>query len=327
VLSGEGLIRNAIGKLIAVPQSPDDIRLTVLPLSHAYARTCDLTTWLISGSTLAAGDGFAAIKTLGPIVRPTLMNAVPYLIDKILSSPSSLGLDRLRALGCGGAALTLEQFRQLTESGITPIQGYGLTETSPVICSASISDARPGVVGRPIVDTTIRIGAGEEIQCRGPGIMLGYFDDEVASKTRWSKDSWFRTGDRGEIEADGMLKILGRLDDVIVLSTGRKFWPLELEHRLHQVRGVRHVIVRAFGTGLEALVDAEEGVELSELLPQFVSLQTGSDSQPSADNNDDPRILRVTAMEKSLTVESGGLTVKGTVRRSVICRAVSAKEA
>ncbi len=113
-LSQRNLTGNAAAKLNAVPQQPDDIRLCVLPVSHAYARTCDLGTWLLSGCTLAITLGYAGLRRLAPLIRPTLINTVPSLADRMLQEDSaSLGIDRLRLLGCGGAAISESSFRQL----------------------------------------------------------------------------------------------------------------------------------------------------------------------------------------------------------------------
>lgn len=321
VLKWSGVLANARGKLHAAPQTNLDRRLTSLPLAHAYARTCDFVTWLVTGGVLSAGVGWNAIERLGPVIRPTLINAVPYLIDKLLGPVADeiqlvrrrlavYGMDELRMLGCGGAALSPARFDQIQRLGITPIQGYGLTETSPVICSASPSDARAGVVGRPILRTKIRIGEGGEIQCRCPGVMRGYFGDQAATERRFTDDGWFRTGDGGRLEDDGMLKLSGRLDEVIVLKTGYKFWPLELERRLSAIDGVRHAIVRACGAGLEAIVDVDREIDEEVLWRRLLEVQKGFP--------DEPRIEKLCRLSGPLTVEAGQLTVKNTVRRGVI---------
>ena len=323
----KSIITNARGKLAAAPQTPDDRRLTVLPFSHAYARTCDMATWLLSGSVLAAGDGWRALERFAPVIKPTLMNAVPYLIDKIFEAVDGdkvaaearlrfLGLDELRMLGCGGAALLPERFQQIQQLGIAPIQGYGLTETGPVICSASPADARAGVVGRAIEHTELRISEAGEIQCRGPGLMLGYWNDPQATSERFTDDGWFRTGDSGVIESDGMLRVSGRLDDVIVLSNGYKFWPLELERRLSAVDGVHHAILRGCGVDLEVIVDADQEIDDQWLLAKLQRAYL--DHQPDITSH--PRIVRLRRVSQRLSVEAGELTAKQTVRREVVLR-------
>jgi long-chain acyl-CoA synthetase len=320
-LGWDQVLGNARGKLSAVPQTAADRRLTVLPLSHAFARTCDFATWLLTGGTLAAGDGWEAVRALGPVVRPTVINLVPYLIDKIfcgcdqqadLETLAKLGLRHLRVLGCGGAPLTPERFNRIHQLGIIPIQGYGLTETGPVICSASPRDARPGVVGRPIPGTKIRIGPSDEIQVRGPGVMAGYWRDPAATAARWTNDGWFRTGDSGRIEADGMLAVCGRLDEVIVLASGRKVWPVERERRLATVEGVRHVVLRGCGVGLEAIVDLVSGVDRDRVWQAIERLNHS--------RRNEPRVIKMTVTPTAWSVETGELTAKGTVRRGAVLR-------
>lgn len=319
VLASGAIEANAAGKLRAAPQSADDVRLTVLPLAHAYARTCDFATWLISGGTLSAASGWAGLASTAPLVRPTVMNCVPYIVDKITAGVTDaergkqrlnqLGLDRLRMIGCGGAAMNAAQFDRLHSLGIAVIQGYGLTEAGPVVCSATPDDGRPGVVGRPIRDTRIRIDATGEVLCRGPGLMSGYWMDEAATAARFC-EGWLRTGDRGRIEPDGMLRVLGRVDDVIVLSNGRKVSPEPVERRLAAVPGVRHVVLRSDGVALEALVDAEEGLAAEGLQERFAELL--------AAELPEYQVRRVHLLSQPLSVERGELTVKGTVRRRVV---------
>lgn len=319
VLSSGAVEANAAGKLGAAPQSPADVRLTVLPLAHAYARTCDFATWLITGGTLSAVNGWSGFTSSAPGVRPTVINCVPYLIEKIVDGTTdiqssrrrlnALGLDRLRMLGCGGAAMSAERFLQLRALGVAVIQGYGLTEAGPVVCSATPDDGRPGVVGRPIQGTQVRVDDTGEVLCHGPGIMTGYWRDEAATAERFC-DGWLKTGDQGQVEPDGMLRVLGRVDGVIVLSNGRKVSPEPIERRLAAVPGVRHVVLRGCGTAMEALVDAVEGVSAETLQARFSQVLEG--------DLPEHQVRRVRLLDQPLSVERGELTIKGTVRRRVV---------
>ncbi|XZE52311.1 AMP-binding protein [Planctomycetaceae bacterium SH139] len=344
VLTATALVKNALGKLAAAPQTPQDRRLSVLPFAHAYSRTCDLMTWLISGGQLAAGSGWQAIEQLGPAVRPTLLNCVPYLIDKIFAAseahseadPESetqrdrqlkaqrvgdqrrlraLGLEQLRMLGCGGAALETRRFQQIRQLGIAPIQGYGLTEAGPVICSATPDDCRPGVVGRPLPETEVRINRGGEIEARGPGLMREYWRDPEATRRRFTADGWLRTGDAGRLGADGMLQVLGRSDDVLVLSTGRKVFPLTWEAKLRRTPGVRHVVLAARGSRIVAGVDP--GADWSEEV-----FRRAYESLRSCDAELPPlAAIQLAGIELAAgpwSFAAGQLTVKGTVRRHMI---------
>ncbi|MBK9766284.1 MAG: AMP-binding protein [Chloracidobacterium sp.] len=110
----------------------------------------------------------------------------------------------------GGAALSDDIQLIFTGAGISIMQGYGLTETSPVISSNNPIDHRLGTVGKPIRNVGIRIAEDGEIEARGPGIMLGYYNKEKETRDVFTDDGWFRTGDIGRLDADGFLEITDR---------------------------------------------------------------------------------------------------------------------
>ncbi|MGB7346437.1 MAG: AMP-binding protein [Pirellulaceae bacterium] len=306
-LTHRNLILNAAAKLAAVPDSTNDARLTSLPLCHAYARTCDLGTWLLSGCTLAMGLGFDAWLRLGPFMRPTVANIVPSLADRLLNAdPRTVGIDRLRLLGCGGAAMSADDFAAWKSQGITVIQGYGLTETSPVICSATPENATAGLVGKFVDGWEHQVRDGR-LFVRGPHLMAGYWSDIHATNDR-IKNGWLDTGDLVEIDsATGQLRILGRADDVIVLDNGHKVHPQQIEKQIQQIAGVRHAMIVAAGRTIDLWLDAEP----SDYLIDKLSTQLAGRpkwERPSA----------VHFFDRPLSIAAGELTSKGTIRRHQI---------
>lgn len=261
-LSHRNLASNAAAKLAALPQSASDVRLCLLPIWHAYARTCDLGTWLISGGTLAISLGWEGWQRLANRVRPTLINTVPSLAERIVDdADSTAGLSRIRAIGCGGAALSAAAFAKLHHTGAAVIQGYGMTEASPVICSATPDNARPGVVGKPVAGCETRIDSDGRLSVRGPGVMLGYWDAQLQA-AKASPDGWLDTGDLIQIDpADGQFRILGRADDRITLANGRKAYPLPIEQRVAGIAGIRHAIVIGCGRHLELWIEIDRPAE------------------------------------------------------------------
>lgn len=309
MLSQRNLAGNAAAKLAAVPQNRDDVRLTVLPLSHAYARTCDLGTWLLSGCTLALSLGFAGLQRLSPEVRPTLINAVPSLADRMLEAdPAGLGLDRLQLLGCGGAAIAEATFRAWQARGVTVIQGYGLTETSPVICSATPDNAAPGLVGELVDGWESEIRQGQ-LFVRGPHTMLGYWNDPMATRARIDDLGWLSTGDLVEQDARSrQLKILGRADDVIVLGNARKVSPSTIEARVEQVAAVRHALL-IYRDGLQLWFDAQQDADDQQVQREIKSVLAVI---PECHD------CAVYRFAPPLSAAAGELTSKGTIRRTRI---------
>lgn len=234
VLSNRNLLTNALAKLGAAPQFHTDIRLNVLPFSHAYARTCELSTWLLSGSQLILAADWRMFLEIGPNTRPTLINLVPHLAyklaDLIDDRSSPLG-DRVRLLQVGGAALTRRAWERLAAAGWPPLQGYGLTECSPVICSNRAGSQRPDTVGPPVDGVEVQIDEQGVLWTRGAHVMLGYWRQPQETLARF-KDGWFCTQDLAEWDSDGHLRIIGRNDDRITLSTGYKLSPYEITSRL-----------------------------------------------------------------------------------------------
>lgn len=253
MLSHKNLITNAYAKLDAMPQHQSDHRLNFLPFSHAYARTCELTTWLISRSSMEVAGGIDDALNRAKIVQPTLINGVPVFYDRLVamwrrsgSTKSALheilGSKILR-LASGGASLSDAVRARFAAAGMPIYQGYGLTESSPVICSNRIGDADGSEnlteVGPPVKGVKIKIDADSRLWVTGDGVMLGYWREPEATKAR-IVNHWLDTGDLAEFVSDGhsnnvnkTIRILGRADDAIVLSNGYKVHPFPIEQILN----------------------------------------------------------------------------------------------
>ncbi|WP_168563836.1 class I adenylate-forming enzyme family protein [Crateriforma spongiae] len=314
-LSNRALLINAQDKLEAVPHSIDDVRLTVLPFCHAYARTCDVGTWLISGCTLAISRGGEGLQRVAAAVHPTHVNLVPVLAKRWLNqAPDSNGQSRLRVLGCGGAGLDEATFHRWTERGVTVIHGYGLTETGPVIASATVSDARPGLVGPVTRHWQHRVIDGR-LFVRGPAVMSGYIDDAPATALRIDPDGWLDTGDAVAVDpTSGQLKILGRCDDAIVLDCGHKIQPTDVERRLESIPPIRH-----------AMVGQEDGVLVAWIVTDQPndSLTLESLLEPLGDLPNYARPKQFFRVWPPPTQADGSLTMKGTIRRRELAQSLS----
>jgi long-chain acyl-CoA synthetase len=159
---------------------------------------------------------------LAEMMWPVLRHLVA---DKLLAR---LG-GRLRIAVSGGAPVSPKLMHCFLGLGLPVLQGYGLTEASPIVSANTLEDNVPESVGRPIPGVEIRLGERDELLVRGPNVMLGYWNDPKKTADTFTADGWLRTGDIGRIDEQGHLYIVGRLKEILVTSTGEKVPPSDLE--------------------------------------------------------------------------------------------------
>ena len=136
---------------------------------------------------------------------------------------------RLRVAISGGAALSADVSRIFIALGVTVLQGYGLTETSPVACANRPGDNLPASVGPPIPGVEVKLGENNALFIRGPNIMMGYWKNEEATRAMIGPDGWLNSGDTARIDARGHVFITGRIKEIIVMSNGEKVPPVDME--------------------------------------------------------------------------------------------------
>ncbi len=136
---------------------------------------------------------------------------------------------KLRLAVAGGAALSATNARTFIGLGIPIIQGYGLSETSPVISVNRLDDNLPSSVGKPLANVEVRLGKYDALEVRGPNVMLGYWNNAPATQEMFTEDGWLNTGDVVRIDEQERLTITGRIKEIIVLSNGEKMPPGDLE--------------------------------------------------------------------------------------------------
>lgn len=172
----------------------------------------------------AAAGARVELGGAGAIDRLTLP-----LLRRLVGRPVLQRLGgRLRLAVVGGAAMDPAIARFFIGLGLPVLQGYGMTEASPVVSVNALGDNDPETVGRPLANVEVRIGEGGEILVRGPSVMFGYWRDAAATARAIDRDGWLHTGDLGQWK-DGRLAIRGRLKDVLVLSNGEKLPPQDVE--------------------------------------------------------------------------------------------------
>ncbi len=241
---------------------------------------------------------------------------------------------RLRSCVTGGAALANDIWLIFTGAGISIMQGYGLTETSPVISSNNPIDARLGTVGKPIRNTELRIAPDGEIEVNGAGVMLGYYNKPDATRDAFTDDGWFKTGDIGELDTDGFLKITDRKKELFKTSGGKYIAPSPIEQMIKSSRFVSQVVLvgndRKFPSALivpnfEQLKSyaKNEGLNLKtpkELCenPQIVKLFENEVEKLTGDLAKFERVKKIALLEEEMTVEGGELTPTLKVKRRVV---------
>ncbi len=158
----------------------------------------------------------------GLLIHPLLRRLVSgKILDKLGG--------RLRVAVSGGAAISPEIARVFLGLGLPMLQGYGLTETSPVISVNPLDNIKPESVGVPLRGVSVRIGENDELLVKTPGMMLGYWNNHAATAEMINGDGWLHTGDQARIDEDGHIHITGRIKDILVLSNGEKIPPSDME--------------------------------------------------------------------------------------------------
>ena len=284
MLSQYGIATNIYDMQIVEDFRPTDVNIAFLPFHHIFGST-GLLVMLSSGIKTVFPDGLRYIKENLNEYGVSLFVGVPILIDKMYQTIQKeikkqekektvklgikltqfllkLGIDirrkvfkeiidqlggKMRFIISGGAPLDKEVAQGFENFGIHLVQGYGLTETSPVIAAENDKYQRPGSIGFPMRHIEIKIvdkdknGIGELV-VKGPNVMIGYYEDEKRTK-EVLKDGWFYTGDLAYIDKDGFLFITGRKKDMIVLKNGKKVFPEELETQVNKIEEIEESFV------------------------------------------------------------------------------------
>lgn len=322
-------------------------KLNILPLSHIFARTCDLYCWLIRGSVLAIAESRETVLSDLQAVRPTTMNGVPYFYDRLRRLLCEQGQDQtpgalqqllggqMRTCFSGGAPLAQVTIDYFAQQDMPLLQGYGLTESSPVITASSREQTRPACSGRAISGVEIRTGDDGELLTRGPHVMLGYYKNPQAT-AEVIRDGWLHTGDLGQIDADGYLRIVGRKKEMLVLSTGKKIAPTAIESKLAHDGLIAQVMIVGEGRShLAALIVPQPEVLKAEIIARGIALASREDALVHPDVleiylgrirchlatlSPQEQVHHVALLPRAFSIEQGEMTAKLSLRREVICK-------
>lgn len=261
MLTEQNLVSNATALSEASGGEGDELRLSFLPMEHLYARTCDLYTWIVRGSRLVLAESPKTVFHDAKLVKPTVINGVPYFFQKAIDLAEQQGESLRSLLGgeikrcyCGGASLAPSVEQRFFDEGVPLYNGYGLTEASPVVTVNTPDHHKLGTVGRPLPGVEVKIANDGEVLVRGPNVMLGYWNDPEATAEAL-RDGWLHTGDLGELDSDGFLTLVGRKKELIVLATGKNVAPSRVEALLCASPWIEQAcVVGNEAKGLRALI-------------------------------------------------------------------------
>ena len=286
MLSHKNIASNLMDISSVLKVREDDRFLSFLPLHHTFECTTGFLLPLSVGASIAFCDGIRHIAENIKEYDITFMVSVPVLYEnmckkimksikdqgkgttvnvgmKVSNALLKVGLDirgklfkqvhdslgsKLRLLVAGGAALDPDTEKTFNSLGINMVQGYGLTESSPVIAVEDDKYKKIGSIGKALPTLDVKIdkpneeGIGE-LLVKGPTIMLGYYENEEATKETIDKEGWLHTGDLAKIDKDGFIFITGRKKFVIVLKNGKNIYPEELEILINKIAGVKECFI------------------------------------------------------------------------------------
>ena len=286
MLSHKNLVTNVMDIIQRFDLTDEDRFLSFLPLHHVFECTVGFLYPISIGGSIAFCEGVKHMAENIKEFEITAMISVPAVFDiiyrKVMKTIEKKGklanlekgkkvsqfllkmkIDlrkqlfkevheslgpKLKLVVTGGAALDPETEKGFNDLGFDVEQGYGLTETAPVIVAETPKCRRLGSIGKKFPSVEVKIddpdeeGIGE-LMAKGPSIMLGYYENEEATKSALESDGWFHTGDLARIDKDGYIYISGRKKSVIVLNNGKNVFPEEIETLLNKVEGIKETFV------------------------------------------------------------------------------------
>jgi long-chain acyl-CoA synthetase len=301
-LTHGGLRRNAevtLRTLIGV--GPDDVVMGCLPLFHVFGLTCSLNAAVAVGATLVLIPRFDPRTVLQAIERErvTVFEGVPTMYSALLAAAPEFpsAARTLRICASGGAALPVQVLTEFEQTfGTRILEGYGLSETSPVACfNHPDRERKAGSIGTPIEGVEMRVvddngnevtpGEPGEIQIRGHNVMKGYWNLPEATAAAISTDGWFGTGDIGKVDDDGYFYIVDRKKQMIIRG-GLNIYPREIEEVLYEHPAVAEACVvgiphDSLGEEVGAAVALKDGAQAApEELRDFVKQRVAAYKYP-----------------------------------------------
>ena len=344
MLTHGNLLSNAAATLGVSGTRQDSVILNWLPLSHIYARLVDHYEQLVCGFTLCLAESAETIVQNLEDVQPMHMASVPRFYEKVLTAVSSsdpaktarrlrdIFGPRIEWLSSGGAPLPKPVAEAYHAAGLLLLQGYGLTETSPVLTFNRKDRFKIETVGLAIPGVELKVADDGELLTRGPQVMKGYWNNPEATAAA-IRDGWFHTGDLAKIDGDGFVTITGRKKELLVLSNGKKVVPTYLEGLLIADPCIDQAVVCGEGRNFLTALIVPHWENLRPLLPEALHSRTEEALVAHADVQELLRqridralrdeanweqIRKFVMLPRPFTVAAEELTVSLKLRRNVV---------
>lgn len=388
VLTHRNIVSNAFSVSKRFEVSCEEVYLSYLPLAHMFERTCGYYAMVFAGASIAYAEGISTLAEDVARVRPTLLVAVPRLIEKaydqameeiegaswfkrllVSSAIGSLNTyanlvykkmkislwlklkcriynrfvaskfrdiagGRVRILASGAAPLDRKLAKICHILGFNIVEGYGLTEASPIVCCHTLEHKRLGTVGKPLDGVEVKIAENDEILVKGPNVMREYLNKPEDTASVIDDDGWLHTGDQGRFDEQGNLIITGRIKELIVTSYGKKIAPVPIESKIAKGGYISQAVLCGEGRNyIAALIvpdrraieqyaaTADISFESYPTLLENDEIREMVSREIEASTEDEPpyaKIRAFTLLSEEFTEENGMLTPTQKIRRTRI---------
>ncbi|UCF81603.1 MAG: long-chain fatty acid--CoA ligase [Acidobacteriota bacterium] len=297
----------------AVPRFYEKLHDEILDRASSNFLKRALARW-----SFKTGQRYAE-AVLGGAAPPAGLALRYRLADAITFSRIRRAFGPVRLMISGGAPLSPELGKFFYAAGMCLTEGYGLTETSPVISQSPLEHPKYGTVGTPLRGVEVRIAEDGELLVKGPNVMPGYWNKEEATKRALTEDGWLRTGDLAALDGDGYLSITGRKKDIIVTAAGKNVAPQAIEALLKRSPYIEQAVAvgdkRKFIVAL--IVPSAQALEGKSASEAHQAIERDA-ARHMAGLSDYERVRRFAFLEKPLSVEDGTLTPTFKVRRHAV---------
>ena len=346
MLSQSNLVINSRAGADAIDANCTQVWFNWLPYSHIFARLVDHYSTTRTGVIVALAESPNTVMDDLKAIEPSYFSSVPRLLEKVWTHLESfpaaeraaeakriLGR-RLIQISSGGAPLPVHVAEQLRDAGVIVLEGYGLTETSPIVSFNQRDNWKIGTVGPAIDGVEVKIADDGEVLTRGPHVMQGYWKDPDSTAAAIEKDGWFHTGDLGSLDDEGFLSITGRKKDLIVTAGGKNVVPAALEAMLIQdpfieqalVYGddrpfVVAMLVPSFENMEEAVRQSQGAFSADEEVVSDANLLEWFQARVNAalrDVSSVERAKKIVVLTRPLSLEEDEVTVTQKVRRAAV---------